>query len=102
MSRMRVKQQRDVTNLNCMAVGDLVSMLLKFWFSCLKGTSLWDKLFVMYANNKTHDMTALQRSHIGVFRIRYQDNMSFVVRKLVFGISDQVRNKPGYKTTQDG
>ena len=28
--------------------------------------------------------------------------MSLVVRKPVFGISDQVRHKPGCKTTEDG
>ena len=30
------------------------------------------------------------------------DHLSFVVRKPVFGISDQVRHKPGCTTTQDG
>ena len=30
------------------------------------------------------------------------DNMSLVVRKLVFGVSDQVRHKPGCATTEDG
>ena len=29
-------------------------------------------------------------------------HMSLVVRKLVFGVSDQVRHKPGCTTTQDG
>ena len=30
------------------------------------------------------------------------DEMSLVVRKLVFGVSDQVRHKPGCTTTEDG
>ena len=30
------------------------------------------------------------------------DKVSLVVRKLVFGVSDQVRHKPGPTTTQDG
>ena len=29
-------------------------------------------------------------------------NMSLVVRKPVFGVSDQVQHKPGYTTTEDG
>ena len=31
-----------------------------------------------------------------------RDNMSLVMRKPVFGVSDQVRHKPGCTTTKDG
>ena len=31
-----------------------------------------------------------------------RDHMSLVVRKPVFGVSDQVRHKPGCTTTEDG
>ena len=32
----------------------------------------------------------------------FQDHMSHVVRKPVFGVSDQVRHKPGCTVTEDG
>ena len=31
-----------------------------------------------------------------------EHNLSLVVRKPVFGVSDQVRHKPGCTTTEDG
>ena len=34
--------------------------------SCLEGTSQWDKLFILYANNKNADMTAHPRSLISI------------------------------------
>ena len=34
--------------------------------------------------------------------ISFQDHLSLVVRKPVFGVSDQVRHKPGCTTTEDG
>ena len=37
-----------------------------------------------------------------MFLTRYDSDMSLVVRKPVFGVSDQVRHKPGCTATQDG
>ena len=49
----------------------------------------------------------LFKTHMGIFHSAGQHTdwkhyLSLVVRKPVFGVSDQVRQKPGCTTTEDG
>ena len=41
-------------------------------------------------------------TEITIQMLSLQGHMSLVVRKPVFGVSDQVRHKPGCTTTEDG
>ena len=59
---------------------------------CNLVTTIFSQLFVFKETNISHVLYMEDSS----------SKMSLVVRKSVFGVSDQVRHKPGCTTTEDG
>ena len=50
--------------------------------------------------NENHKITSYWKQKNQLFL--HQNNLSLILRKPVFGVSDQVRHKPGCTATEDG